>query len=46
MVAFRGSGSRVVSRITIERFRLSSTPEATVDPSLVPAFSTEQQSGR
>ena len=28
MVAFRGSGSRVVSRITIERFRLSSKPAA------------------
>ena len=28
MVAFRGSGSRVVSRSTIERFRLSSRPAA------------------
>ncbi len=37
MVAFRGSGSRVVSRITIERFRLSSIGEEIGGLGLVPA---------
>ena len=32
MVAFRGSGSRVVSRITVERFRLSSVPGGSSRP--------------
>ena len=36
MVAFRGSGSRVVSRITIERFRLSSDPEAGITTTALP----------
>ena len=37
MVAFRGSGSRVVSRITIERFRLSSDPGGSSRPACTSA---------
>ena len=45
LVAFRGSGSRVVSRITIERFRLSSGPEARSAFTTVAARPREREPG-
>ena len=47
LVAFRGSGSRVVSRITIERFRLSSqarASRATIASCPAPASPANRQS--